>query len=218
MNRHPLKFVKSVLVLLLSIVGLAIPLSSASAQDKPVVLMIARGADPPQGEASLKIAIDKEVSAIISKLNALGYAVDVASDDGKDIIVQGSTLKVDKKLSDVEAANYVGVIVPCMVHVNVPPDAVKILQNMQSRNLPVAAQNGGVLVLDAAGLLKGRNYSISPALKGLVHEREAVLKDPGVVRDGEVVTSAICPNFSQATGMKDETDELVTTFAAMLKK
>jgi len=128
MNYYLLKCVKSILVLLLSVVGLAIPLSSVSAQDKPVVLLIARGADPPQGEASLKVAIDKEVSAIISKLNALGYAVDVASEDGKDIAAQGSTLKVDKKLADVQPANYVGVIVPCMVHVNVPPDAVKIVQ------------------------------------------------------------------------------------------
>ena len=218
MNHHFFKFVKSLLVLLLLVVGLATPLSAVSAQDKPIVLLIARGADPPQGEASLKFAIDNEVAAIVSKLNAAGYAVEVATEDGKDITAQGSMLKVDKKLADVQPTNYVGVIVPCMVHVNVPADAVKIVLDMQSRNLPVAAQNGGVLVLDAAGLLKGRNYSIAQELKKLVHEQGGVLKDPGVVRDGDVVTSAICPNFAKFSGLKDETDELVTTFLAMLRK
>lgn len=218
MNRHSLKFVKSFLVLLLSIVGLAIPLSAKSAQDKPVVLLIARGDNPPQGEASLKIAIDKEVNTIISKLSGLGYAVDIASEDGKDITAAGSTLKVDKKLADVQAANYVGVVIPCMVQVYVPTAAVKIVQDMQSKNLPIAAQNGGVLVLDAAGVLKGRNYAIGSELKPFVHEQLGVLKGNGVVQDGDIVTSGVCPYFSQTTGLKDGTDELVTTFAAMLKK
>jgi hypothetical protein len=159
MTRHPVKFVKSILVLLLSIAGLAIPLSAGYAQDRPVVLLIARGDNPPLGEASLKVAIDKEVNTIISKLNGLGYAVDVASENGKDITAAGSTLKVDKKLADVQATHYSGVVIPYMSHVNVPAEAVKIVQDMQSRNLPVAAQNGGVLVLDVAGALKGRNYA-----------------------------------------------------------
>lgn len=48
--------------------------------------------------------------------------------------------------------------------------------------------------------------------------REGVFKGVGVVQDGDVVTSGVCPYWAQTTGLKDGTDELVTTFAAMLKK
>jgi len=159
MKHHLLKYVKPVLVLLLAVLGLCVPLPAGSAEDRPVVLMIARGAAPYDGERSLKVAIDKEANAIIDKLNGLGYIVEVASVDGKDIQAAGSTLKVDKKLADVQVAHYVGVIIPCMTTIYVPQSAVKIVQDMHSRNLPVAAQNGAVVVLDAAGVLKGRNYS-----------------------------------------------------------
>ena len=116
MTHYPVKFVKSILVLLLSIVGLAVPLSGGSGQDRLVVLLIARGDNPPLGEASLKVAIDKEVNAIIRKLNGSGYAVDVATEDGKDITAAGSTLKVNKKLADVQVTDYDGVIIPFMSH------------------------------------------------------------------------------------------------------
>src|SRR5271166_543198 len=92
MRSHPLKFVKPILLLLLSIF-----LPVANAEEKPIVLLIARDDAPPFGETSLKIAIDKEVNTFIGRLGALGYAVDVASENGKDISAGGSTLTVDKK-------------------------------------------------------------------------------------------------------------------------
>jgi len=164
----------------------------------------------------VKIGIDREAGMIIGKLNAYGYAVDVATADGKDIQAGGSTLKVNRKLADVEVDRYVGVIIPCMSAGGAPAEAVKIVQEMQSRNLPIAAQNGGVLILDAAGLLKGRTYAagrdIQPWGKG------GDPKGEGVVRDGDIVTSGVCPFSAQSHGLKDGTDELVTTFGAMLKK
>ena len=88
-------------------------MSGGSAQDRPVVLLIARGDNPPLGEASLKVAIDKEVNTIITKLNGLGYATDRRlSEDGKDIAAAGSTLKVNKKLSDVQDSNYMVLLYP----------------------------------------------------------------------------------------------------------
>ncbi len=138
-------------------------------------------------------------------------------DSGISLIqAAGSTLKVDKKLADVQVTHYAGVIIPCMTTINVPPSAVKIVEDMHSRNLPVAAQNGGVVVLDAAGVLEGRNYSTGEDVKSYV--RDGVLKGVGVVQDGDIVTSGVCPYSAQTTGLKDGTDELVTTFAAMLKK
>jgi hypothetical protein len=71
MKHHPLKHVKYILVLLLSILGLSMPIPAGSAEERPVVLMIARSAAPYDGERSLKVAIDKEDNAIIDKLNGL---------------------------------------------------------------------------------------------------------------------------------------------------
>jgi hypothetical protein len=214
MMGFPAKLAK---VLLLSIVGLAAPLSSGSAQDKPVVLLIVRSENPYAGQASLKVAIDKEAGTIIGKLNALGYGVDVASEDGKDIHAGGSTLRVDKKLADVEVTHYAGAIIPCMTTSDFPSSAVKIVKDMHSRHVPVGAQNGGVIILDRAGVLKGRNYSIGEDSRPYVRDG-VFLKVDAVVQDGDIVTSGVCPYYAQVTGLKDGTDELVTTFAAMLKK
>lgn len=209
--------VRSIAVLVLSIVGLSAPLSPASAQDKPTVLMIARmDMAPVAGEAGVKVGIDREAKVMISKLNAFGYAVDVASDDGKDIQAGGSSLKVDKKLADVNSSRYVGVIIPCMTAGWAPPEAVRIVSEMQSRNLPVAAQNGGVFVLDAAGTLEGRSYAVGRDIQKYV--KHGALKGEGVVRDGDIVTSGVCPFAAQSFGLKDGTDELVATFVAMLKE
>ena len=48
--------------------------------------------------------------------------------------------------------------------------------------------------------------------------QNGVLKGVGVVQDGDILTSGVCPAQAMKTGLKDGTDELVTTFAAMLKK
>ncbi len=217
MKLRSLKLVPSVAVLLFSIFGLSIPPSPGHAQDKPTVLMIARmDMAPVAGEAGVKVGIDQEANVMIGKLNAFGYAVDVASDDGKDIQAGGSTLKVDKKLADVDSSRYVGVIIPCMTAGWPPSDAVRIVSEMQSRNRPVAAQNGGVFVLDAAGALEGRNYAAGRDIQKYV--KHGALKGEGVVRDGDIVTSGVCPFAAQSFGVKDGTDELVTTFVSMLKE
>jgi putative intracellular protease/amidase len=214
MAHFPTKFAK---ILLLSIVGLAAPLSGGSAQDKPVVLLIARG-DAVYGATALERGIDKEANVIIRKLNEQGYAVEVATEDGKDLQAGGSKLKVDEKLADVKVTRYAGVIIPCMNNTTVPASAVKIVQDMHGRGVPVAAQNGGVLILGAAGVLKERNYAISDDLKWDPTVQNGVLKGVGVVQDGDILTSGVCPAQAMKTGLKDGTDELVTTFAAMLKK
>jgi hypothetical protein len=73
-----------------------------------------------------------------------------------------------------------------MVHGNVPLAAIKIVQDMQSRGLPVA-QNGGVLALASAGLLKGRNDSIGDGMEAYVPD--GVFKGVAVVQDGDILTS-----------------------------
>jgi hypothetical protein len=207
MKRRPLRGVGFVLVLLVSTLGLFFATSDAKAEDRPAVLLIARGDSPRTEENGLKIGIDVEVHSIISKLYAFGYAVDVASESGKDINIEGSTLKVDKKLADVQVEHYVGVIIPCMTTISLSVPAITIVRDMHARNLPIAAQDGGVKVLDAAGILKGRN-----------HAKDGIFKGVGVVRDGDVVTSGVCPYLAQISGLRDDTDQLVTTFVTMLKK
>ena len=209
---------KTVLVLLLSLLALCIPVLTGSSQEKPVVLLIARGESTAMGEVALKFEIEKEVNTIINKLNSLGYAVEVASESGKLIQAGGSKLPVDKKLADVQVQNYVGVIIPCMGEVQnaIPKGSVKIVQDLYNRNVPVAAQHSGVIILGAAGLLRGRNYAIGEGWdRSCPYVKDGNFKGVGVVRDGNIVTSGTCPWLSGGT-LKDGTDELVTTFVKML--
>jgi hypothetical protein len=131
------KSMKTALFLLLSFLALCFPALAVGAEEKPVVLLIARGETTVGGQATLKVEIEKQVDTIIDRLNALGYAVDVASESGELIQAGESTLKVDKKLADVEVQNYVGVIIPCMGEKEgaIPQRAVKIVQDMYSRRL-----------------------------------------------------------------------------------
>jgi putative intracellular protease/amidase len=212
--------VKSLLVLPLLLLGLCLP---SLADDKPVVLLIARGETTVGGAATLKYEIDKEVSAIISKLNAFGYAVDVASESGKLIQAGESTLTVGAKLADVQVDRYAGVIIPCMGEREgaVPQQAVKIVQDLNAKNLPVAAQHSGVEILGAAGLLKNRDFAVGEGWQAWSpHLKDGRFRGLGVVRDGNVVTSGTCPWLAALSGqiLKDGTDDLVATFATMLKK
>jgi len=214
---------KTLLVILLSALSLCVSALPGNAQDKPAVLLIARGEASPGGERALKTDIDKEANTIIDRLHALGYAVDVASESGNPIQAGGSELKVNMKLSDVQVQRYIGVIIPCMAqpHDTIPPEAVKILQEAKNTNIPVAAQQSGVEILGAAGLLKGRNYAVGESAQEFDSNlKDGIFKGVGVVQDGNIVTSGICPWLAEyhAGQLKDGTEELVVTFVGLLKK
>ena len=191
-----------------------------SSGEKPTVLMTARGETAPQivGIYGLQLEIQREEIPMLHKLNNAGYAVVIASESGAKIMAGQAELNVDKKLSDVEVQDYVGVIVPCMGEVAgaIPQKAVQIIQNAYRRNLPIAAQMSGVMILGAAGVLQGKNFTIGEGWEYYI--KGGTFKGIGVVQDGNTVTSGTCPYLAAMSSLKDGTDELMTTFIGLLKK
>jgi putative intracellular protease/amidase len=217
--------------LVAAILAVGVLLMVGSSGDKPAVLLIVRGETtvnlglmmgkdvyPIGNSISLGMMIEKEVTPIVNKLNEAGYAVVIASESGASIRAGGAELNVDKKLADVQIQDYVGVVIPCMAEMPnaIPKKAVEIIQSAHTRNLPLAAQNSGVLILGSAGMLDGKNYAIEADWKDL--PKAGTFKGVGVVQDGNIVTSGTCPFQAAMRGLKDRTDEFVTTFIRMLKK
>jgi hypothetical protein len=179
------------------------------------VLLIAR-----ENSADMALMIGKEVDPIIQDLTAAGFDVTIASDPGTDITSGQTTLKVNASLAEVNVAEYVGLIIPCMAAggtVNsVPPAAVDIVSKENQKGAAIAAEQSGVQILGAAGVLQGRKYAIGSG--GQDASWGGSFQGSGVVVDGTIVTSGTCPYMeSQGAGVAG-TPEMTADFIALLPK
>ena len=91
-----------------------------------------------------------------------------------------------------------------------PAEALEIAKKAVAQGKPVAAQVGGVALLGMAGVLEGRQFALFDELKSLVPG--GIHKGQGVVQDGNIITSGICPYMAQGTGNPDGTAELTQKF------
>ena len=91
----------------------------------------------------------------------------------------------------------------------------------------MAASANSSIILASAGLLKGKRYAYSqdPLTKtqnygGRTDARftDAIYSGSGVVQDGLIVTSGICPNLAKVLKKPDGTSELTMKFVSMIKK
>ena len=153
---------------------------------------------------------------MVSMLEKAGYKVVVASASGNPLVGSATTLKPDLKLVDVKVEDYAGLILPCLAPSapEVPPDAAEIVKKAVALGKPVAAQLNGVATLARAGVLSGKQFA---ALSG--YEKsvpDGIYKGEGVVQDGNIVTSGICPYMARAGRGQDGTTELTQKFIALL--
>jgi putative intracellular protease/amidase len=132
---------------------------------------------------------------------------------------------------EVKVEDYEGFIMPCMaVGIRpgppVAPEAIAIVKQAIAEGKPVAAQLGSVAILAQAGVLKGKKYAfISDPLKpnrmqSPIDRRfdGAIHSGSGIVQDGNIITSGICPGIGRVFGLPDGTPKLTQTFIAELKK
>ena len=83
----------------------------------------------------------------------------------------------------------------------------------------VAAQRGAVATLAKAGVLVGKKYAFprevdvteSPDFKG------ASYAGIGVIQDGNVITSGVCPYAAREGDIEHGTEELIQTLVAAMK-
>lgn len=191
------------------------PVPTAQPTPVPVknkVLMILQ---EPSDDVDLML--DKEVGVMTAMLKKAGYEIVTASASGQPLAGKSMTLSPDKKLADVNVGDYAAVMVPCMgATMNKPrsPEAANIVKQAVALGLPVGAQASGVLILSDAGALNGKDYALFSEFDTLTQQRAA--KGDGVLQDGNIITSGICPLLGKVLGRTDGTVALTEKMLALL--
>lgn len=191
----------------------AMAAQAKAAPPKKVLLLLAA-----ETSRDMELMLTKEVGVMVSLIEKAGYKVVVASASGQPLMGSATTLKPDLKLADVKVEDYAGLILPCLAPSTpqVPPDGPEIVKKAVALGKPVAAQINGVGTLMKAGVLSGKQFAI---ISGYGFEKsvpDGIYKGEGVVQDGNIVTSGMCPFMARAGGTPDGTTELTQKFIALL--
>jgi len=211
-------------LLFLSLLILGVTSSSISelySQESNKVLLFIR-----DGSIDLEFMLTKEAGAMKDILEQSGFEVTIATVSGEPIVAGSTNLKPNLKLGDVRVTDYVGFILPCMAVGDTLPiaiEAVAMVKKAAAEGKPVAAQLGSVLILAKAGVLMGKKYAfadsedlnvnLSPDLKGC----GGIYNGTGVIQDGNIITSGVCPFWARMNELQDGTQELSQTLIKVIK-
>jgi len=221
-----MKRLSFLVALLLSLVMIC---AIAEAQHVAQVLLIPREGEQISDYFSLML--NREVGVMTDMLQKAGFKVVVATISGQPIEGILNKLKPDLKLSEVKVDDYAGFILPCMAlppglfpGPPVSPVAVSIVKQAVAKGKPVAAATGSVCILAEAGVLKGKRYAFVddpfielPRIRRKDMRFEgAIYSGLGVVQDGNIITSGVCPATEGWMGPPEGTPELTRAFIAKL--
>jgi putative intracellular protease/amidase len=201
--------------------------SQVYGQNAAKVLMI-----PREGfSADLDLMIKMEVGVMRLLLKNAGITVDVATPSGMPILGTSDKITDIKLLRNIKLEDYAGVIIPCMAVGSIPgppvsPKVIEIVKKALADGKPVAANGNAATTLAEAGVLKGKKYSfqrdpLKPTATGaLTDERftDAIYRGSGMVQDGQIITSGICPNIEKTQGLENGTVKLTKAFIAAVAK
>jgi putative intracellular protease/amidase len=180
------------------------------------------------GSVDLEFMLKKEVGVMKDILEQSGFEVTIATVSGEPIVAGSIKLKPDLKLGDVSVTDYVGFILPCMAASDASGallaiEAVTMVKNAAAEGKPVAAQLGSVLILARAGVLIDKKYAfadsedlnanLSPDLK----DCGGIYNGTGVIQDGNIITSGVCPYWARMSELQDGTQELSQTLIKVIK-
>ncbi len=197
------------------------------AKGQPQILLIPRESET---YGSLDFMLIREVGMMRDMLQKAGFKVLVATTSGQPLEGFIKSLRPDLKLSEVRVDDYAGVILACMgvgffPGVHISPAAVSVVKQAVAKKIPVAANAGAIYILAEAGALKGKRYSFVqdpfnpyPPNKRDPRFEGAIYNGLGVVQDGTIITSAICPAMESATGLRESTPELIRAFIAKVSR
>lgn len=203
----------------LTILGLIVVLGFslyANGNKEKVLLFIRHGTSK-----DIDFMVEQEVGVMTRMIEEAGFKVVVATDSGEpieDLLGKSISLKPDIKLADIEVENYVGIIMPCMAkgstYWQADPDEISLVKKAVAQGKPVAAQHGPIIILGEAGVLKGKKYTFITDR----YYSGAIYSGIGVIRDGNIITSGICPNAARYYGYPEGTRELTKLFIEAIKE
>jgi putative intracellular protease/amidase len=169
-----------------------------------------------KGSLDLGQMVDKELAVMKDIMEKSGLTVVISTSTGQELSSKTRSIKPNHKLSEIDPSQYHGVIIACMAGGkpgHIPWEALKIVEFMFSKGLPVAAQDGAVCILGDAGILKGKKYALD---KPTFYINDGTYSGKGVVVDGNVITSGTCPYIASAES-PDCTKMLTEKFVEMVK-
>lgn len=186
--------------------------------DEDTVLMFIR-----EGSRNLDLMLEEEVLLMKSMLEAEGYKVEIATNDGADLTAGSFSVAVDHKIADISMDDFGAIALPCMAP---PPGSVleetviQLVRAAAADAKPIAASRGAVGYLAEAGVLQGREYAYASAVS--VEERPSFrggsFTGTGTTRDGFVSTNGICPLASRGLNLPDGTTNWTQAFIDSLKE
>jgi putative intracellular protease/amidase len=207
------KWIAFVVALLLGTVGAF----SAEGEAGGRVLLI-----PREGESEdLDYMLVTEVGVMVNTLEQEGFEVVVATTTGERIKGIEQSLAVDIRLTDVNVADYNGLIMPCMaVNADPAPEAIDVVKKAVAEGIPVAAQFGSVYTLAAAGVLRGKRYALydQPEKEAEAEFVNATYSGNDIVQDGAIITSGICSYMARDQGLPDGTPRLTKALISAMTK
>jgi putative intracellular protease/amidase len=166
--------------------------------------------------------LTRELGVMKQMLEKEGFEVTVATLTGEPIVGKTKSLKPDRKLTEINLDDYIGVILPCMAVGNpgpIVPEVVDLVKRAFSQGKPVAAQFNAVITLAKAGVLAGKKYAYAnEPPKYDEGFKDGTYAGSGVVQDGIIITSGVCPWTAKSSDAPDGTPKLTEMFIAELKR
>jgi len=164
-----------------------------------------------------------EVGKMSELLKQSGFEVTIATISGEVLKADTITVTPDMKLSEVNINEYSGFIMPCMApnDSTVTLEEINFVKKVVNEGKPIAAQTGAVLILAKAGVLNGKKYAFpkndidNPDM--YPEFKSGIYSGSGVVQDGNIITSGICPMMAKLTGGQDGTVELTQKLVQEIK-
>jgi len=172
------------------------------------------------GSGDLDYTLRNEVGVMRQVLLDSGFEAVVATVTGELMLTDSVEIIPDLKLADVDVAEYAGMIIPCM-HAGTTephPEAVSLVKEILEGHKPVAVQHAAIVILASAGVMQGLKYTFHTQPDTIQYPifRESTFSGTGVVRDGNIVTSGICPYMGMLLGLDDGTELLTETFVSAI--
>lgn len=203
----------------LLILGLLISMLFSCKKEAPKVLLFIR-----DGSVDLEYMLTKEVGPMKEILKEAGFRVIIATISGEVLKTDSITITPDIILDEVNIDDYAGFILPCMAAGDsINPKAVTFVTQVLSKNKPIAVQTNSILTLAKAGGLNGKKYAFwtEKILDAPLYPefKSGTFSGTGVIQDGLIITSGICPSMSRASGFKnkDGTAELTRSLVSVIK-
>jgi putative intracellular protease/amidase len=161
--------------------------------------------------------LTNEVGKMSEIIKQSGFNVTIATISGEVLSAGSVNVKPDLKLSEVNVEEYAGFIFPCMVLDLVTPEMITLVKSAANKGIPIAAQAGSVLIFARAGLLNGKKYALNVDASMNPDFEGGIYSGRGVVQDGIIITSGVCPWIAKEAGFQDGTQTLTQTLIDTIK-